>query len=276
MRFLTLLLLCITWNISQAADAIATYDVDFGGGSALDFADTLDDLGINAIYPENAAFIDIPAIRLRNVTQRDLFNALNIIGRDAPIRFEWGRSGNDMPLIIQPGGQVTNDQTNQIWVLISTGSRKTAQPFAIGPLLAGESNENGFSVDEITSAVASAAESAATAEGRSSELDFKYHEGTQLLIITGRVEDVRVAGMTLQTLGQSAGSVFVQGGYFQDPQSSLIDQYQQQKYRMDEQIRLQEIRLREQELRMEQQARMQEIRLREQQLRAEDQEPQIQ
>ncbi len=203
MRFIILVVLSFSLSIASAAEELASYDVDFDGGSALDFSEILGNLGINAIFPENAEMIDIPAIRLRNVTQLDLFNALNIIGREAPIQFNWGRSGNDLPMIIGPDGQVSNDQSNQIWVLSSTGSRKTAQPFAIGPLLVSESNENGFSVDDITSAIASAAEAAAAAEGRISDLGFQYHEGTQLLIITGRVEDVRVASQTLRTLRQS-------------------------------------------------------------------------
>lgn len=210
-----IILLCFVFfcSLANAANEPPTYDLDFGGGSALDFAEVLSELEINAIYPENAGLIAIPRIRLRNVSQQDLFNALNIVGNDAAISFSWHRSGNDFPTIIQADGQVINDVRNQIWVLTSTGSKTTAQPFAIGHLLPSATNEDGYSVDDITSAIAAAAEASATAEGRISELDFKYHEGTQLLIITGRVEDVRVASQTLTTLRQSNMGGLLQGEF---------------------------------------------------------------
>lgn len=199
-----ILLFCACFSVlTYAASEPPRYDIDFSGGTAIDFAEVISELGINAIFPDNAELITIPAIKLRNVTQRDLFNALNIVGRDAPISFAWDRSGNDLPMVIQADGSVSNDQSSQIWVLSSVGSQKTAQPFSIGPLLENDSNENGFTVDEITSAIASAAEAAAAAEGRFSELEFKFHEGTDLLIIVGRTENVRVAATVLRSLSQS-------------------------------------------------------------------------
>ncbi|NKB33277.1 MAG: hypothetical protein GKR91_09275 [Pseudomonadales bacterium] len=206
MRTSLLILISFFCLTSQAQEQTFEFEVDFEGGSVADFMDTLMDLGINVVVPANAEGIQIPTIKLDNVTPDRLFDALSIIGAQAPTQFTWKSSGQSMPTILSEDGSVIAGPGKKIWVLEPYGSQKTAQPFALGHLLVSENNSEGYSVDEITSAIDATVQANAQAGGRNSDIEFQYHEGTELLIITGVINDVEVAEDTLKTLRESLQS----------------------------------------------------------------------
>ncbi len=202
MNAYTLMLVALLGCNGLMAQSSSNFDIDFAGGSAREFADSVGELGINVLVPGDAGQIQIPQVRLRNVTADSMFEVLNIIGDQAPIRFAWIGSGAQ-PMIVSADGSLVGSSNPRIWVLHNAGSQRVAQPFAIGHLIESDSNEAGYSVDEITSAIDSTVRAAAAAAGRESELSYQFHEGTELLIITGLAQDVRTAELTVSTLRQS-------------------------------------------------------------------------
>jgi hypothetical protein len=163
----------------------------------------IQDLGLNVILPANASEIPIPPISLRITSPKQLFNALSILGDQAPVKFAWIPSSPLIPNILGPNGQIMGNDTEVVWVLTGPESSMVAKPFAIGHLLEHDQNEFGYSVDEITSVIASTVKISADVGNRESELDFQYHEGTELLIIIGKTDDLRITAETLSALRDS-------------------------------------------------------------------------
>ena len=220
-QLVLLVLILLPLGFVDAAERVKTYQIEFDGGSAEKFWEQeLRDLDLNVMLPDNAEKITLPKIRLHNASAAELFQALTLIGSQAAVKFAWTASSSHRPIILGLDGPVVANPDTRIWVLQSMGVEMTAQPFAIGHLLESDSNEDGYTVDEITSVIDSTVGARASVNGRESSMKFQYHEATELLIITGTENDVRVANMTLETLRQSQESKSMkrifggQGGIF--------------------------------------------------------------
>lgn len=225
MRTIIAILFGLLFTVAQAAEEVQRFDIDFDGGNAREFVEAIDNLEINLIIPGDADAIQIPTVKLRNITAAKLFQALTIIGTQSPTKFAFERSGGPYTTVLNHDGTFITDTQDQIWVLQNLSAQRTAQPFAIGHLLQSESNEQGYTIDDITSAIDSTVQAYASVAERGSDIAFQYHEGTELLIITGSVPDVTIARSTLNTLRESLRSK-TWGGNF----GNLIENYTQQRY----------------------------------------------
>lgn len=183
-------------NLAQAQVSIPeqqSYNIDFGGGTPYEFRDQeLQELGINVILPDTSQSIVFPEISLRNVTEVGLFHALTSLGANSNPPFEWQPS-NEQPPIVLPNGTVIGDTGSNVWTLVPHISM-SAMPFSVRDLL------EEYSIDEITSAIEATIQAAAETQSRQSELEFRFHEATNLLIIVGYNEDLKLASVTIAAL----------------------------------------------------------------------------
>jgi hypothetical protein len=173
------------------------YQIDFEGGTAYEFWESqLQELEINVILPDNVRSLEIPEIRLRNVTVDELFDALTIVGQNSFPITEWEVTKIGSSPLVGSNGTVINAPGERVWTLVAYNSR-TAKPFSVRGLL------EEFSIEEITSAIESTIQATAEAQGRSSDIEFRFHEATDLLIIIGQSADVISAGQTIDALYSS-------------------------------------------------------------------------
>ena len=65
-------------NPASAADE--PIEIEFSGGSAVEFVQAIEHLDTNVLLPENAQQISIPAFHLKITSPDDLYRALTILG----------------------------------------------------------------------------------------------------------------------------------------------------------------------------------------------------
>ena len=204
LSYLTLLVCALLMNPGWSAQEPTLIDIDFEGGPVWQFLERIEEFNINTMVPENASEVLIPPFSLRNTTIENLFQALSIAGSNAPVKFAWISSNRDMPLVLVNQNRLMGiDRGNITWVLTVLEPTFTVQPLAIGHLLHSQSNPHGYTMEQITSVIQSTVDAAAKAANRASALDFKYHESTELLIVTGVARDLRLTHETLGAMYQS-------------------------------------------------------------------------
>ena len=198
---------------AYSADKPRVFDLEFNGGTVEEFIDAIKDLDINILTTPEGRVLRMPRFKLHNITADDLFTFLNLAG---------GNSGYTW--------QLTNSQKNpgdpgknNIWVLKAPennpnaankndsqqNSGPQAMPIAIGHLIKDKPGENGYTIEQITTAIEKTVEADYKARGADDKnrIAFQYHKDTKLLIVSGEFRAVQLAMFTINTLKKSLGYV---------------------------------------------------------------------
>ena len=190
---------------AYSADKSQSFDLDFKGGTVTEFVNAIKDLDINVLTTPEGRELKVPKFKLRNVTADDLFTFLNLTGENDGYIWQSTRSmknpnfpsGKDIWILKTK--EVT-DRKNQ-----QQDSGPQAMPIAIGNLIKDKAGLNGFSIEEITTAIEKTVEADYKARGEDGKnrITFLYHKETKLLIVSGEGRAVHLAMLTISTLNRS-------------------------------------------------------------------------
>ena len=176
----------------SAAPALAlpTYNFDFPGGTPRELIDYLAKVSgttPNVILPANVADIRIPKFKIQNVNIGEVFEALNLVADE---------KGNFGARWIGAGAK---GAPNRVWTLAKAHAQsktQTCQVVFIGNLL------DSFQLDDINAAIQASWEML----GKSSTPSLKFHKQTNLLIVKGDDEELKLAFDVLKSLQQAAAA----------------------------------------------------------------------
>lgn len=188
---------CMVFSFPVLADNPPRLNVDFKGGTATELAETVGKLGLNIVLQPGTENIYFPRLKLRNVLAEDLFKALSRIGWSADIPYEWqDTAGSAAHSVFTLTKLTAKDAQREI-----VRPQPLAMPIAIGRLLKSDVNPEGYTIEEITTAIMRTIEAgyAATGSGLATNPTFQYHKETEILIISG--EEDHVVGLAMETIG---------------------------------------------------------------------------
>jgi hypothetical protein len=175
---------------AAASTELATFNIDFPGGTPGELIQTIaKESGTkpNVIVPKNVADVQLPKFKLRNVNAGQVFEALNMVVDE---------TGSQYLRWMSPGDR---KDPNQVWTLLKATPKpsvETCQVVFIGQLL------DTFRLDDINAAIRTAWEML----GKTSTASLKFHKETQLLIVKGNGEELKLVFDVLKSLEQGAVS----------------------------------------------------------------------
>jgi hypothetical protein len=151
---------------------------------------------VNAIVPEEFAFVKLPALKMKNVTVAQLFEALGIASRKSI------RTGGPEPRNVSSSygfltkGPATDDS---VWAFFADEPVipppvSVCRFYSLAPFLTA-----GFTVDDITTAI----ETGWKMLGDASPANIRFHKDTKLLIAVGDVSKLEIIGSVLRALDTS-------------------------------------------------------------------------
>jgi hypothetical protein len=179
-------------NPPSTDQALTRFDLDFSGGQPKDLVVGIEKaMGrpVNVIVPEEYGATRLPALRMKNVTVPQLFEALGMASRKTEEIVD--PSGRHMIINTSYGfrtqGMATDDS---IWYFYvekpvqgpPAPTSKNCRFYSLAPYL-----EGGYTVDDITTAI----ETSWKMLGDTSPPTIRFHKDTKLLIAVG--DDSRLA-----------------------------------------------------------------------------------
>jgi hypothetical protein len=213
-------------NISSASPAVEAggtplprFDLDFPGGrpeQLVKAIETASGKPINMIIPPDDANIDLPALKLRNVTAPELFDALGSASARQVTRIVGYNYGPGGKLVPATGVFTTRYRfstpgplkADSIWYLAVEGNAPSPAPppapeepracqfFQLAPYL------EAYKVEDITTAI----ETGWKLLSDSKPPEMKFHKDTTLLIAVGPPEALRMIDEVLTRLGSQIGA----------------------------------------------------------------------
>ena len=212
--------------------ALTKFNLDFPGGTPAELVKAIEKaMGkpLNAIIPIEDADIQLPSLKMNDVTMPQLFAALEAASRKT-VAVQNGPSGGMYNPTFGPGfgssySQMTTDYgfhtsdspatDSSIWyfhaekpslppVISTAPSQKICQYYSLSPYL-----DRGFTVDDITTAI----QTGWKMSGVANPPELNYHKETKLLIAFGEPEKLRTINQVLETLPKSNVSIATANEY---------------------------------------------------------------
>lgn len=177
------------------AAPLPRFDLDFPGGTPAELVAAIEKAGgypINVIVPNEYARIPLPALKLRQVNLRQLFQVFGSATKHT-LRMDKG-------LYEQSCMFVTNDRDpslSSIWYFRVEGyypAEQTTRFFSLAPYL-----RDGLTVDDITTAIRTGWEM----RGERELPTLKFHQETQILIAVGDPAQLAVIGDVLEATAKT-------------------------------------------------------------------------
>lgn len=182
------------------------FDLDFPGGKPRELIDQIEKQGgvlLNAIIPEEYANMNLPALKMRNVTARQLFDALSNAS-SKQVRYETG-PGFGMPVGSRGtyqsyqssyGFRTAAKGDNAVWYFYYD---KAPEPVVEAPLvrfwqLGGFLKD--YKIDDITTAI----QTGWKLLDIKSQPTLKFHSETKLLVAVGPADQLQMIDMVLNEL----------------------------------------------------------------------------
>jgi len=164
----------------KAPATLTKFDLDFPGGSPNELVAAIQkSMGhpLNAIVPDEYASLNLPPLKMRNVTVAQLFQALETACQSTTRVFGF-----------QTQGTISDDS---VWYFHFSGQPQASRFYLLTPYL-----DRGLTVDDITTAI----EKGWKMAGTSPMPALSFHKETKLLIAVGEWSQ-------LQTIDQVLGAL---------------------------------------------------------------------
>jgi len=187
---------------------LTKFSLDFPGGTPVQLVKAIEKATskpLNAIISPEDATVQLPPLKMNDVTTPQLFTALAAASRKT-VAVQNANFGNSYSQYVTGYGFNTSDNSvtdTTIWYfhadkpilppLVST--EKICRFYSLAPYL-----DRGFTVDDITTAI----QTGWKMEQVSSAPELNYHKETKLLIAYGEPDDLNTIQSVLQTLGANA------------------------------------------------------------------------
>jgi hypothetical protein len=173
-------------QVQPSARSLTKFDLDFPGGTPKELISAIQkatDRPLNAIVPEEFASVSLPALKMRNVTVHQLFEALNAANRRP----------DTTRYLFMTKGDLTDDS---IWAFYVERPQSSPMPkvcrfFPLALYL-----ESGLTVDDITTAI----ETGWKMLGDTSSPTIRFHKDTKLLIAVGEPSKLEIIDAVLMAL----------------------------------------------------------------------------
>jgi hypothetical protein len=192
-------------NVLAATEGNLTrFDLDFGGGSPPALVDALRHaLGkqVNVVIVDTAAKVRLPPLRVRNVTVKDVFDAISTASRrevSVPNGYKVLQSG-----FTPTGGPITDDT---VWSFVSNESELEEQSIALNRpkrelahFQLRDYLKNDLTVEDITTAIRTGWEMLGVKESP----DLKFHKETGIMIAAGDPKLLQQIPLVLKELPRS-------------------------------------------------------------------------
>jgi hypothetical protein len=181
------------------APTLTKFDLDFKGGHPQDLLEAIQKATgkkLNALVPDDVANVNLPELKMKNVTALQLFNALDAVSRKS----EYVKNSDGSYSTYNTGygfraiGDTYTDDT--IWHFYVQKPNIPARLqicrfYALGPYL-----DWGLSIDDITTAIKTGAKML----GDNSEPAMSFHKDTRLLIAVGEPGKLDIIDSVLTAL----------------------------------------------------------------------------
>jgi hypothetical protein len=221
-----------TTTIPQAQPpALTKFNLDFPGGTPADLVKAIElriPKPLNVIIPMEDANLQLPPLKMNDVTTPQLFAALEAASRKT-VSVQTGTFGNPYSQFVTGYGFKTYDSPiadTSIWYFHAekpslppeVSPAKICQFYSLDPYL-----NRGFTVDDITTAIQTGWEMAGLRTGAPK---LNYHKETKLLIAYGEPDKLRTINQVLETLPQSSVPIATANEYKSEIRSmqSKIDE----------------------------------------------------
>jgi hypothetical protein len=187
-------------NRPAPPETLTKFDLDFKGGHPKDLVAAIQDATgktLNVLIPENAADVNLPELKMKNVNALQLFKALDEASRKSEfIKNPDGGSYSSYNTGYGFRADGENYSDNTIWyfyVLKPNIPPRTqiCRFYALAPYL-----DWGISIDDITTAIKTGAKML----GENGEPTMSFHKDTRLLIAVGEPRQLDIIDSVLMAL----------------------------------------------------------------------------
>lgn len=192
---------------TTSESAFTKFDLDFPGGTPADLVAAIEAASgkpLNAVIPVEHAGVQLPPLKLRNVTARQIFQALTASSKKTiqyqkftlMLQPQWHQAVESYGFRTQ--GDNRNGGNDTIWYFfyekhISPPSPKACRYYQL------ESYLGDHSIDDITTAIQTGWEML----GKKEVPELSFHKETQLLIAVGDIADLKLIDDVLEQLAQA-------------------------------------------------------------------------
>ncbi len=178
---------------------LTEFNLDFKGGHPKDLVAAIQNATgktLNVLIPDNAADVNLPALKMKNVNAVQLFKALDEASRKAEFikNPDGSYSSYNSGYGFRADGANYSDNTIWYFYVIKPNIPPRTQIcrfYALGPYL-----EWGISIDDITTAIKTGAKML----GENDEPTMSFHKDTRLLIAVGEPGKLEIIDSVLTAL----------------------------------------------------------------------------
>jgi hypothetical protein len=197
---------------------LTKFDLDFPGGTPKELIGAIQKASgrpLNAIVPEEFADTQLPALKMKNVSVQQLFQALTTAGQKTQNGMTTStysfQVGSHQPGQINLGGSsfsATSVDADTIWTFSNSPKFTSSPPpkvcrfYSLSRYL-----ESGTTVDDITTAIKTGAEMLGAGPGPT----IRFHKDTKLLIAVGWPSNLEIIDSVLKALDSQTPRPHVPG-----------------------------------------------------------------